>query len=262
MIRTRLLARLAVLLALYPALTGFVLLSATKATLPVTPASPTAVFFWDGKSPSISEKDKFKGGAYQGYSDTDFMQQLLKDAMDIWNEVPGSFVKLELQPAPDDAVIDDSDQKNSIVIQKSSNLSTAAYAKPVTDPNDAGVIYDCDVNIADTKVTARDLAFTIAHELGHCLGLGHAHTNYHAIMGYSRDNRNLSLGADDEAGVIYLYPDPNYVSAKPREVVCGVAAGEGATAGSLLALLAGLTLPVLGCGLSDWQRRRRGHLAG
>jgi len=232
--------------SLYPILTGFVLLHNTPATLPATAQNPTITFVWDGKFPTITDKDKFKSGIYQTLDDAAFMQELIKESMAIWNNVPGSFLRVAVLQGR--GVMDELDKQHSIVIEKSNNLTTAAFASPQTDASDASIIADCDINIADTSVDALDLAYTLAHELGHCLGLGHAHTNYNAMMGYSRSVRNLTLGNDDKAGLMYLYPDPAVWDGKHQEIVCGTVAGESSRARSFSdawSLLAFLLLPLL-----------------
>ena len=133
---------------------------------------------------------------------------------------------------------------NDIVIEKNTDKSTAAFASPRTDPNDPLVINDCDISISNTSTSAAGLLKTITHELGHCVGLGHPHTNYGALMGYSRDGNDWRLGADDKAGIIFLYPDPNYANAHPRELIgCGHISGNRSTSPSLLFFL--LILPLI-----------------
>ena len=62
----------------------------------------------------------------------------------------------------------------------------------------------------------------ITHEIGHCLGFGHSHTNWNSIMSYAwLSGSNGKLGLDDMAGLIFLYPDPNYGSDVKETVACG-----------------------------------------
>ena len=134
------------------------------------------------------------------------MEQIILFAFEQWNRVPGSYLHLGL--ISDENITSDSEDKiHSLVIKSESSLTTAAYAVPITRD---GKIIDCDISITDQTTSAKSLAYTLIHEVGHCVGLGHAHSNYGAIMGYARQPVSLSLGADDMAGIIYLYMDPDY----------------------------------------------------
>lgn len=200
---------------------SFVLLSKTKRALPVTPLAPQIAFVWDGKAPSIKEKNKFAGGQYANSTDEQIMQALLTQALGRWSNIRGSFVQLTLNTAQSSlAKRDEKDKIYSIVTESNSNVAVAAFANPVSI-DDENYIEDCDISISNTSVTADSLNYTITHELGHCLGLGHPHTNYGAIMGYSRGGGEyVSLGADDKAGVIYLYPDPAYSNGEKETYGC------------------------------------------
>ena len=237
---------LAACLFITPFLTSFVLLGKVPASLVVTPELPTSTFHWSsaGKNPTLTEKEKYKGGIYAGYSDAELTPLLLQEAMDQWNNVRGSFLKFELKTETGEIGLNKSDNTNNIIVEKIPSASTAAYASPEKGDSSANIT-DCDVVINDTKVTVKSFLETVTHELGHCVGLGHPHTNYGAIMSYSRGGSSYRLSADDKAGVIYLYPDPNYVSEPPTELIgCGVIHGAKQFESAGLWLYAALCLPV------------------
>lgn len=223
---------------------AFVLMSNRAATLPVTPASPTLNFVWAGDTaPPITEKEKFQNGIYADQTDLQFMTTLLQVALDQWNNVRGSFLRLDVNTVTtSDVVLDAEDGVYSIVVEHSENLTTAAFAKPIVD-EEVNQIKDCDISISDRSTSANFFLKTLVHELGHCIGLGHNHSNYGAIMGYSREGESAALGADDKAGIIFLYPDPVYGS-EPRELVaCGTLASDLETGWPAVILLAPTLAP-------------------
>ncbi len=198
---------------------SFVLLDGLqKPVLPVSEDNPVITFHWDGKAPGLKDKDKVLEGNYAFASDAELMGALIDNALATWSNVSGSYLRLESE-LDINADVEKEDRLFSLVVKSESNISTAAGAIPTIEE---GVIVDCDIKIASRSTGAKELAYTLIHELGHCLGLGHAHSNYNAIMGYSRSRRDLSLGNDDKAGLIFLYPDSYYDSEVKELVSCGV----------------------------------------
>lgn len=221
---------------------SFVLLGNHKSKLPVSTDNRTASFqyYRGGDVPSLSKKEEIADGLYTTKTDEEMMPILLQIAMDQWNNVRGSYLKMEVVDSNVKLERTQDDHLNVIVVEKNSNASTAAYAMPATNPDDPLEISDCDISISTTPVSALSMLITLTHELGHCVGLGHPHNNFGAIMSYSRTDRSFRLGADDKAGAIFLYPDPEYGGDKTKELIsCGnIGAHGSSSAGSVLALLA------------------------
>lgn len=209
---------------LTPLLTSFVLLGKHKSKLPVSPEAPEAEFVYDpnGEVPSLSNKDAVFEGVYANMTDKELIPILLQTAMDQWNAVRGSYLRLVLVASETSISRSESDQVNMIVSEKNANASTAAFATPQQNPDNPDELYDCDISISLNSVSAASFLETVTHELGHCVGLGHPHNNYGAIMSYSRGGSSYRLGADDNAGAIFLYPDPTYGDENPKELIgCG-----------------------------------------
>lgn len=196
---------------------AFVHVSADKPRLPSSLNDPEVLFYWDGSLPSIKDKGEFEGGVYQELEDSEFFLALLRLAFQKWNEVDGSYLVMTpiLDPT---ASIDGDDSRNSIVVKSIDSLSAAAFAQPFNRStknesdqseaeSDTNTIHDCDISVSKKSVKAKELFSTLVHEIGHCIGLGHPHTNYHSIMSYARPSGTNRLGLDDMAGIIFLYPE-------------------------------------------------------
>lgn len=220
---------------------GFVLLGKHKSKLPVSADTPTASFhYYSGDDvPSLSKKEEIADGIYASKTDQEMMSILLQMAMAQWNNVRGSYLRMEVVDSTVKLDRNHEDKLNVIVIEKNTNASTAAYATPVTNSDDPLEISDCDISIATTPVSALSMLITLTHELGHCVGLGHPHNNYGAIMSYSRTDKSFRLGADDKAGAIFLYPDPEYGGDKQKELIgCGnIGTGRAKSAWSVIFML-------------------------
>ncbi len=207
-----------------PSLTSFVLLGSHKSKLPASEENPIIEFQYHAGSdvPALRKKEEIADGIYADKTDQEMMQILLQIAMDQWNQVRGSYLRMTIVDSAVALERNHEDRLNVIVVEKNTNASTAAFATPTTNPDDALELYDCDISVSTTPVSALSMLKTLTHELGHCVGLGHPHNNYGAIMSYSRTDRNFHLGPDDKAGAIFLYPDPAYDADKQKELIgCG-----------------------------------------
>ena len=203
---------------------GFVVLSGPdEATLAESPDSPVATFYWDGSAPRLKDVDQLEGGKWVGLDDSGVMEQIILLAFEKWNQIPGSWLQMQLNLDPTVSLNAD-DEKHSIVVKAEQNLTTAAFALPVISEKR---IIDCDISVSSKETSAKSLAYTMIHEVGHCVGLGHAHTNYGAIMGYARTPGSLELGADDIAGIIYLYTDPSYDDGRKEFLACATLGTRG-----------------------------------
>jgi hypothetical protein len=203
---------------------AFVLLGINKSKLPATEQTPTVEFLYNpsGDVPSMSKKEELLNGQYATYSDAQLFPVLLQLAFDQWNQVRGSYLRMSVKASTTVLDRNQDDRINVIVAEKSASASSAAFATPNTNPDDPNEIYDCDISISMSATSAASLLETLTHEIGHCVGLGHPHNNYGAIMSYSRGGSSYKLGADDKAGIIFLYPDPNYGGDEQKELIgCG-----------------------------------------
>lgn len=225
-------AKLAALATILLTNSGFAPVFSTRAILPSTPENPEVNFIWDGSHPGFKNKEKFRDGQYTDTSDRDLMLILLQEAAATWSNVPGSYLKIAIVEDANAAKTDTTDEINSIVTSPTGTLSAAASANPI--PNeDLSLINDCDIIMGPERNEVFFVLYALIHEIGHCIGLGHSHDNYKAIMGYSRTPKETTLGADDIAGVIYLYRDPAYGDTEVKEQIplsCGVVLGNAANA--------------------------------
>jgi hypothetical protein len=215
--------KLAVLAAIFLMNSGFAPIFSTRATLPSTLESPEVNFVWDGSHPGFKNKEKFRNGQYADTSDRDLMLILLQEAAATWSNVPGSYLKIAIVEDANIAKLETTDEINSIVTSPTGSLSAAASANPI--PNeDLSLINDCDIIMGPERKEIFFVLYALIHEIGHCIGLGHSHDNYKAIMSYSRTPKETTLGADDIAGVIFLYRDPAYGDPEVKEQIplsCG-----------------------------------------
>jgi len=154
--------------------------------------------------PVFADKDTFDDGVYADRSDSETFALLILRAMASWNEIPGLSVQLRLADVQD-GTIDPDDNKFSIGVGKITTVASG-LAFPQVDSVDDSKIRDCDIQVGTDITSIPSFIFVMIHELGHCLGLGHNHSDPSAIMGYWMPRKEIILGLDDMAGALALYP--------------------------------------------------------
>jgi len=124
---------------------------------------PTITFRLNSQGPELDKKEEFMGGIYASLTDAELYPILVQEAMDRWNQIDGSYVRLEFAamiPPPWMRKIGFT--VSSKVIWK----HRRRLANPIVEE---GIINDCDIKISNRKVSTKSLAYTLMHELGHCL---------------------------------------------------------------------------------------------
>lgn len=143
------------------------------------------------------------------------VEAIITDALAVWNNVPTSTLELSVvgtttattsgDPIP---IICDTNYGASNPGIADGSPGAASVSPPVGTTITSGIMYlnasSGRANIANLSRTL--VAVTLAHEIGHLLGLGHSQ-DIDALMYYNASAKsNLSLAQDDMDGISYLYP--------------------------------------------------------
>jgi hypothetical protein len=155
--------------------------------------------------------------------DAQTLLSTIDQAMASWNGIPTSSMTLVRAPDPTPATVSDFTAGTAVgvpVILCDPNMSTtskvdADYIPAVTRTlaPEGRITYGGILLNAQTGASANianlqsgELVVTLAHELGHVLGLGHS-SRREALMYYSIAGKTAtSLTEDDRLGMSYLYP--------------------------------------------------------
>jgi hypothetical protein len=135
-----------------------------------------------------------------GDSEAGTFGSMVTESATLWNNVPGSFLRIE-------SFNDESSAADITITIKSAldNMpDTAGFSE--FDEFDVSTPTHCNIEVlAEEGASLLSLKKTILHELGHCIGLGHSLIP-EAIMSYSLNQNTFALDIDDKAAVARLYP--------------------------------------------------------
>jgi Matrixin len=204
-------------------------------------AYPTPVDFdglvlrWEDPD-TIYLETKFDSGI-----DEEFVNEIVWQAVDKWNSIPSA--RMHIAPPPENL-----SAKITIHFSNSEGAdSTAGYA--VFDASDGRFPSHCSIEIYTSEDLSVDLAKTILHEIGHCLGLGHSLVP-EAIMSYRLEKNSFALDLDDIAAVSRLYPADKKDPQLPHGCAIASSPASGTRANSVIFVL--WILPLLFLGRKPW----------
>lgn len=152
-------------------------------------------------------------------------ERLIEGAVEnYWNEVPTSSINLSVEGISSNISISGDDFDAAIVKAPKNSIlagcNTSAF-NPSTDAGTLGaaaiscqgsgcrgiLILNLNSNSGLSTLDDDEIEATIAHEIGHALGLGHSEYKYN-LMYYSISGKYQKwLGMDDVNGISYLYPN-------------------------------------------------------
>lgn len=142
--------------------------------------------------------------------------QALNSVREDFNKISNSFIRLAAYP-PDPAsppAPETGDDTFTLALAQNRTIDVCSVTP--TNPFQGGearpvisgdTITGCKITMSTKSLKkAKNYIATLAHEIGHCMGLFHPQETKNAIMSYHRSQDKYRLMIDDKMGIIYQYP--------------------------------------------------------
>lgn len=169
-------------------------------------AAETSKLFVIYSNPSLEIENDLPGGDALAGSATVTLQQVMNSVFADYNSVDGAFVTL-VDSSDSDYNLYGAGRTITIEDGSVSGASSSGEAKQIITN---GRVTGCKIALRPAVFEkAKSLTATVAHEIGHCLGLNHPMDTVNSLMSYYADRNLVRLQIDDKMGLVYLYPiDP------------------------------------------------------
>ena len=158
----------------------------------VSADSPRVYFHISGDVPAFKSKEKFLDGKYAGLDDKGFFKAIVQDSLQRWTDVEDAYIELALA-AEEGPGANEEDKINNISFASGSwSDAGSAMVKTGETEEDSRYIIDCDISL-DSDTNPETLAFTVLHDIGHCMGLLHPHYSTKSVMSYATISKKFEL---------------------------------------------------------------------
>ena len=149
-----------------------------------------------------------EGCTANGISD-DEVAEAIKWAIDFWNDVPESRLKLSYGGKSTASVNDSSLPKNEIIVGCESLPSLQILGSTNSDYTNGSARIKMNNAVYTGNYNSKSFIGTLTHEIGHGLGLFHSNDPASVMTYVSHEwvDRPSYISQDDIDGIVYLYPN-------------------------------------------------------
>lgn len=149
-----------------------------------------------------------EGCTANGISDSK-VADAIKIAIDFWNDVPESRLKLSYGGKSEALLTDNTIPKNTIIVGCGSLPSLQILGATQNDYKNKGARVKMNEAVYTGNYNEDSFIGTMTHEIGHGLGLFHS-DDPASVMTYANNgwgDRPKYISQDDIDGIVYLYPN-------------------------------------------------------